>query len=76
MMQPSYIMTNIIEAAKIKQQEHFINVFAMLKNPTAIPEHTSLVDAVRQELRLASEQRDIIEAVMDFKDKHIEDGIY
>lgn len=75
-MKPSYIMTNILEAAKIKQREHFINVLAMVKNPTAIPEHTCLVDAVRDELKLASEQRDIIEAVMDFKDQHIEDGIY
>lgn len=75
-MKPSYIMTNIIEAAKIKQREHFINVLAMIQNPTAIPEHTCLVDAVRQELRLAAEQKDIIEAVMDFKDHHIEDGIY
>jgi len=75
-MKPSYIMTNILEAAKIKQKEHFINILAMVKNPTAIPEHTSLVDAVRDELKLAAEQKDIIEAIMDFKEIHIEDGIY
>jgi hypothetical protein len=48
----------------------------MIKNPTAIPEHTSLVDAVRQELSLAAEQRDIIESLKDFREAHIEDGIY
>lgn len=75
-MKPSYIMTNILDSAKAKQREHFINVLAMIKNPTAIPEHTCLVDAVRDELKLAAEQRDIIEATMDFKEQFIEDGIF
>lgn len=75
-MKPSYIMNIIFDTAKAKQKEHFINILAMIKNPTAIPEHTSLVDAVRGELLLAAEQRDIIEALRDFKEEHIEDGIF
>jgi hypothetical protein len=75
-MKPSYLLQVVFDTAKAKQAEHFINVLAMIKNPTAIPEHTSLVDAVRQELSLAAEQRDIIESLKDFREAHIEDGIY
>jgi hypothetical protein len=75
-MKASYLLQAIFDSAKAKQAEHFINILTMVKNPTAIPEHTSLVDAIRQELSLAAEQKDIIEALKDFRDAHIEDGIY
>jgi len=75
-MKVSQYMSIVADQAKAKRREHFINILTMVKNPTAIPEYTGMIEAIREELLQAATQSDILEALQDFKDQHVEDGIF
>ena len=47
-------------------QKHRVNVEVMLRNPTALPEHTDLMDAIEKELAYIDEYQDKIEALKLF----------
>jgi hypothetical protein len=47
-------------------QKHRVNVEVMLRNPTALPEHTDLMDAIEKELAYIAEYQDKIEALKLF----------
>lgn len=47
-------------------QKHRVNVEVMLRNPTALPEHTDLMDAIEKELAIIAEYQDKIEALKLF----------
>jgi hypothetical protein len=49
--------------------KHKMNVEVMLKNPTALPEHTDLMDAMEKEIDLIAEYMDKLEVL----DKHFND---
>ncbi len=49
--------------------KHKMNVEVMLKNPTAVPEHTDLMDAMEKEIDLIAEYMDKLEVL----DKHFND---
>lgn len=75
-MKVGQYMNIISDQAHAKRREHFINILTMVKNPTAIPEHTGMIEAIREELLNAATQSDILEAIQEFKDTHVEDGIF
>lgn len=47
-------------------QKHRINVEVMLRNPTALPDHTDLMDAIEKELAYIAEYQDKLEALKLF----------
>lgn len=47
-------------------QKHRINIEVMLRNPTALPDHTDLMDAVEKELAYIAEYQDKLEALKLF----------
>jgi hypothetical protein len=47
-------------------QKHRVNVEVMLRNPTALPEHTDIMDAIEKELAIIAEYQDKIEALKLF----------
>jgi hypothetical protein len=47
-------------------QKHRVNVEVMLRNPTALPEHTDLMDAIEKELAIIAEYQDKLEALKLF----------
>jgi hypothetical protein len=47
-------------------QKHRVNVEVMLRNPTALPEHTDLMDAIEKELAYIAEYQDKLEALKLF----------
>jgi len=49
--------------------KHKMNVEVMLKNPTALPEHTDLMDALEKEMAIIAEYMDKLEVL----DKHFND---
>jgi len=49
--------------------KHKMNVEVMLKNPTALPEHTDLMDALEKEMAVIAEYMDKLEVL----DKHFND---
>ncbi len=46
--------------------KHKMNVEVMLKNPTALPDHTDLMDALEKEMAIIAEYMDKLEVL----DKH------
>ena len=44
-------------------EKHRMNVEVMLKNPTALPDHTSFTDAVKEELKYIGEFGDLLSAL-------------
>ena len=53
-MKVGQFMNIIADQAHAKRKEHFINILTMVKNPTAIPEHTGMIEAIREELLQAA----------------------
>lgn len=55
----------IIQASRLHFKAHIekhrINIETMLHNPTAIPEHTDIMDAIEKELDLIAEYDDKLE---------------
>lgn len=49
--------------------KHKMNVEVMLKNPTALPDHTDLMDALEKEMAVIAEYMDKLEVL----DKHFND---
>lgn len=49
--------------------KHKMNVEVMLKNPTALPDHTDLMDAMEKEIEIIAEYMDKLEVL----DKHFND---
>ena len=49
--------------------KHKMNVEVMLKNPTALPDHTDIMDAIEKEMAVIAEYMDKIEVL----DKHFND---
>jgi len=49
--------------------KHKMNVEVMLKNPTALPDHTDLMDAMEKEIALIAEYMDKLEVL----DKHFKE---
>ena len=47
-------------------QKHRVNVEVMLRNPTALPEHTDLMDAIEKELAIIAEYQDKLEVLKLF----------
>ena len=47
-------------------QKHRMNVEVMLRNPTALPDHTDIMDAIEKELDIIAEYQDKIEALKLF----------
>lgn len=47
-------------------QKHRVNIEVMLRNPTALPEHTDLMDAIEKELAIIAEYQDKLEALKLF----------
>jgi CBS domain-containing protein len=47
-------------------QKHRVNVEVMLRNPTALPEHTDIMDAIEKELAIIAEYEDKLEALKYF----------
>jgi hypothetical protein len=47
-------------------QKHRVNVEVMLRNPTALPEHTDIMTAIEQELAQIAEYQDKLEALKLF----------
>lgn len=47
-------------------QKHRMNVEVMLRNPTALPDHTDLMDAIEKELAYIAEYQDKLEALKLF----------
>ncbi len=60
----------ILRASAIHFQSHIhkhrVNVEVMLRNPTALPEHTDLMDAIEKELAIIAEYQDKLEALKLF----------
>jgi len=46
--------------------KHRVNVEVMLNNPTALPDHTDVMDAVERELAIIAEYQDKLEALKLF----------
>ena len=44
-------------------EKHRMNVEVMLRNPTALPEHTSFMDSVKEELKYIGEFGDLLSAL-------------
>lgn len=44
-------------------QKHRVNIEVMLRNPTALPEHTDIMDAIEKELAIIAEYQDKVEAL-------------
>jgi len=44
-------------------EKHRMNVEVMLKNPTALPDHTSFMDAIKEELKDIGEFGDLLSAL-------------
>lgn len=72
----SQILRIIKDRAIAEKQEHMLDIAIMLKKPQALPEHMDVLDAVREKLVKVAEQSDILEAIEDLKDEHIENGIF
>ncbi len=49
--------------------KHKMNVEVMLKNPTALPDHTDLMDSLEKEIAMIAEYMDKLEVM----DKHFND---
>lgn len=49
--------------------KHKMNVEVMLKNPTALPDHTDLMDAIEKEMAIIAEYMDKLEVL----NKHFND---
>lgn len=49
--------------------KHKMNVEVMLKNPTALPDHTDLMDAIEKEIAIIAEYMDKLEVL----NKHFND---
>ena len=49
--------------------KHKMNVDVMLKNPTALPDHTDLMDAIEKEMAIIAEYMDKLEVL----NKHFND---
>ncbi len=49
--------------------KHKMNVEVMLKNPTALPDHTDLMDSLEKEIAMIAEYMDKLEVL----DKHFND---
>ena len=47
-------------------QKHRVNVEVMLRNPTALPDHTDIMDAIERELAIIAEYQDKLEALKLF----------
>lgn len=47
-------------------QKHRVNIEVMLKNPTALPDHTDIMDAIEKELAYIAEYQDKLEALKLF----------
>lgn len=47
-------------------QKHRMNVEVMLRNPTALPDHTDIMDAIEKELAYIAEYQDKLEALKLF----------
>jgi hypothetical protein len=47
-------------------QKHRVNIEVMLQNPTALPDHTDLMDAIEKELAYIAEYQDKLEALKLF----------
>jgi hypothetical protein len=47
-------------------QKHRVNIEVMLRNPTALPEHTDIMDAIEKELAIIAEYQDKLEALKHF----------
>ncbi len=50
-------------------RKHKMNVEVMLKNPTALPDHTDIMDAIEKEIEFIAEYMDKLEVL----DKHFND---
>jgi hypothetical protein len=46
--------------------KHRVNVEVMLNNPTALPDHTDVMDAIERELAIIAEYQDKLEALKLF----------
>lgn len=61
----------LIKASEIHFQSHIqkhrMNVEVMLRNPTALPDHTDIMDAIEKELAIIAEYQDKLEALELFK---------
>jgi hypothetical protein len=59
--------TQLINASKMHYQAHIekhrINIEVMLNNPTAIPEHSDLMDAIEKEVAIIAEYMDKLEVL-------------
>ncbi len=44
-------------------EKHRMNVEVMLRNPTALPDHTSFMDSVKEELKYIGEFGDLLSAL-------------
>lgn len=47
-------------------QKHRVNVEVILNNPTALPDHTDIMDAIEKELAYIAEYQDKLEALKLF----------
>ena len=65
--------TEILDALRVHFSAHILkhkmNVEIMLKNPTALPDHTDLMDAIEKEMAVIAEYMDKLEVL----DKHFND---
>ncbi len=65
--------TELLDALRVHFSAHILkhkmNVEVMLKNPTALPDHTDLMDALEKEMAVIAEYMDKLEVL----DKHFND---
>ncbi len=65
--------TELLDALRMHFSAHILkhkmNVEVMLKNPTALPDHTDLMDALEKEMAVIAEYMDKLEVL----DKHFND---
>ncbi len=65
--------TELLNALRVHFSAHILkhkmNVEVMLKNPTALPDHTDLMDALEKEMAVIAEYMDKLEVL----DKHFND---
>lgn len=59
--------TQLLQASRLHYEAHIekhrINVEVMLNNPTAIPEHSDIMDAIEKEVAIIAEYMDKLEVL-------------
>jgi len=61
------LRTQLLQASRLHYEAHIekhrINVEVMLNNPTAIPEHSDIMDAIEKEVAIIAEYMDKLEVL-------------